>query len=184
MLNLYLSQVGPNAEVPPTMDFFPDYPHMQGYVPELNPEIVQALQKEYETQQKALERVGVPEVVRLYRGTHQPRGLPLESFSTVKKVANQFASGEIAYSGNRGDRGEVRVEQVPRKYIFGSYKTISGWLDQYREKEFMVLGTSCYNNERQVQRQTRASARGINGKFIDFSQNYQWNPDTEQWTGR
>jgi hypothetical protein len=166
------------------MDFFPEYPHMQGYVPVLNPKIIELLQFEYERQQKRLEQAGVPEVVTLYRGTHQPRGLSLESFSTEKKIAQQFAEGEVEYSGSRNGEGEVRKEQVPRKYIFGSWKTIRSWVDPYREREFMVLGTSFYQNEQQVQRQGRASARGIKRKFADFNQNYQWNPNTEQWSPR
>lgn len=182
MLNMYLSQVGPNAEIPPTMDFFPNYPHLQGYIPTLNPEIVQALQKEYETQQKALEQAGVPEVITLYRGTHQPRGLPLESFSTDRSIADLFAN-LADFSDRRRGQGEVRTERIPRKYIFGSWQTIPNWPESEvaGKKEYMVLGTSFYNN----QRQTRATSRSASPKFRDLHPEYGniWNPDTESWVG-
>lgn len=181
MLNLYMSQVGPNAEVPQTMDFFPNYPHLKGYVPALNPEVVQILQKEYENTQKALERAGVPEVVTLYRGTHQPRGLPLESFSEQKAIAELFAN-EVNFSELRVGQGEVRTEQVPRKYIFGKYSIIETWRESgvRGKKENMVLGTAFYANEQRLQRQERATGRGAGRKF-DYLSPEGFNPDTESW---
>lgn len=166
MLHYYMSQVGPNAEVPPPMDFFPEYEHLKGYVPKLNPEVVQTLQRLYEKHQAILIAKGVPEVVTLYRGTHQPRGLPLESFTTIKKVAEEFAQN-VPFSGPRNGQGEVRRERIPRKYIFGSWQTFRGWPEDevLGRHEHLVMGTSFYANEQRLRRQGRASSIGAQFKL-------------------
>jgi hypothetical protein len=139
----YFSKIGPNTEHAAPLDFYP-----AGIKPpKLNPAIIRMLKKEYTRTQRMLKKMGYPEDgVTLYRGTTQPPGLGLESWSDLKSTGELFA-GSVRFSGQYQDEGELRVQKVPRNLIFGSWNTIKGWADTIEpnvtgKQEYMVLGTA------------------------------------------
>lgn len=144
-LHSYMAEIGPNKGMPYPNDFYET-----GRRPvQLNPNIVALLQREYERNQELLEKEGYPaEGMTLYRGTRQPEGLSMESFTSSKSIADYFADVGGSSSSWFAPRGELRTEVVPRKYIMGSYKINRGWdeTEVAGKKEYMVLGTSYYAN--------------------------------------
>lgn len=146
-LQEYFSMVGGNRNHAAPKDFYP-----KGVTPpQLNPAIIQALQNEYERTQRLLAESGYPEDgITLYRGTTQPAGLGLESWTDLPEISEIFAHGIRFSGGDMRVKGEVRVHQVPRKAIFGSWQTIPNWDEDLvaGKHEYMVLGTSLFPAKR------------------------------------
>ena len=136
----YFADVGINQQYDSPLDFYPN-----GIKPpQLNPKITATLQKYYAETQRALERMGYPEEgVTMYRGTTQPAGLGLESWTDLPEIGELFA-GKVRFSGGRGNVGEVRQRQIPRNAIFGSWQTIKTWDEDLvtGKQEYIVLGTA------------------------------------------
>lgn len=95
----------------------------------------------------------------LYRGTSQPEGLSMESFTTLEYIANLFAA-KGGLSLRAFGSGQVRTEVIPRRFIMGSYNTIPGWPEKkvLGSEEYMVLGTAFYA-DKGITRDTPASSK-------------------------
>lgn len=145
-IHSYFADIGPNRGKPYPPDFYDDRPVIQ-----LNPKIVDVLQREYEKGQRMLEESGYPEDgIELYRGTKQPRGLSLESFTALPSVAQMFANAGGSSGGASGAKaGDIRTEKIPRRYIMSTYAIAPEWKDKIEDEvmgkeEYMVLGTGYY----------------------------------------
>lgn len=149
-----VSQVGPNRGLTPVRNYWrtgvkPPMPH---------PEIVAALQFEYESHQQRL-RITFPEgYMQLYRGEKLQPGQPYEPFSTNDIVAKRFSQ----------PGGYLRDVRVPLESIFTSVYS-SNWRTNFDDEvEYLVLGTHFSAN-------TTETPKGTfewNGKDIAIVSNY------------
>ena len=150
-----LSHIGPNKDIPPTSDFWPS----NIVPPKPSPLVLRYLEEQYQETQKKLIAMGVPEEgLYLGRGTSQPRGLSMESWSTDRATPPRFAGMRL--SGGR-NRSEERWGTVPRKYIMGTYQTIPTWVERsvVGKQEHMVLASAYYSKEKDKNLDARPRAR-------------------------
>jgi hypothetical protein len=150
-----LSYVGPNKDIPPTSDFWP----ADIIPPKPSPLVLKYLEAQYQETQKKLIAMGVPEEgLYLGRGTSQPRGLSMESWSTDRMTPPRFS--RMRLSGGRNS-GEERWGTVPRKYIMGTYKTIPTWQEHtvVGKQEHMVLASAYYAKTKGKNLDARPRAR-------------------------
>jgi hypothetical protein len=145
MMHQYLSQVGPNAEVPYKNDFWAD-----GIKPPpLNPKVLAMFQRMYEDTQKEL--ANEPDTIKLWRNTAQPYGLAAESW------ADRDIGWIMPYSGaNR--QFEKRVVEIPKKYVILTHKTaekVTGRMIENAESEYTVLGSAALYNSNPTEYENR-----------------------------
>lgn len=136
-IQMALSQVGPNADIPKSLirSFYPE-----GITPpEPNPRYVSALQQTYDKTQAELAAQGITHI-KLYRGSPYAPGLALEPWTPQKKVASEFAKNYSKKPGN--GKVVVRTASIPAKYFLATWQTAEGWdEDAVRGKEeHMVAG--------------------------------------------
>jgi len=149
-----VSQVGPNRGLNPVRNFWPD----EVKPPMPHPEIVAALQTEYESHQRRL-RITFPEgYIRLYRGEKLQPGNPYEPFTTNISVAKRFSQ----------PGGYVRDVYVPIESIFTSEYSANWSTNFTGESEYLVLGTHFSANTTE----TPVSTFEWNGKDVAIVSNY------------
>jgi hypothetical protein len=131
-----MARVGPNADVPQKVSFWPDT-----VTPAVvNPRAVEGLQALYDQTQRTLAGQGVTSV-KLYRGTAVQAGIPVEPWSTSRSVSEKF----IEVRKGAGYKTELRIETIPAKYIIGTYLTNPKQYVEYEwQKEYTVLGQAFY----------------------------------------
>ncbi len=123
-----LAKIGPNKKLDPENipSFYPDYMK----VPGVDSAAVDALQKMYEYQQEYLGKTF--KLLRLYRTARMQLGLPFESWSRQKDIAEDFRT---AYGGT------LYEQLVPLENVFCFDITLPGWpTGVYKEEEVVVLG--------------------------------------------
>jgi hypothetical protein len=158
-----VSQVGPNRGLNPVRNFWPT----DVKPPMPHPEIVAALQFEYETTQQVLRKQFPKGYAQLYRGEKLQPGNPYEPFSQRKGVAQSFIK--------TSKPGYIRDLRVPIENIFSSHYSPHWGTEFANEKEFLVLGTS------QISSQPESYAGKIG--FVDVFSNYQ-KPKTKSYITR
>ena len=123
-----LAKIGPNKGLDPAdiPNFYPEFMN----VPKVDPAAVDALQKAYEYQQEYLKKTF--KLLRLYRTARMQLGLPFESWSRQKNIAEDFRT---AYGGT------LYEQLVPLENVFCFDITLPGWpTGVYQEEEVVVLG--------------------------------------------
>jgi hypothetical protein len=145
MMHQYLSQVGPNADVPYRPDFWADGVKP----PPLNPKVLARFQKMYEDTQKEL--ANEPDTIEVWRRTAQPYGLAAESW------ADRDINWGMTYSGSNRPF-EKRVVEIPKKYILLTYQTglkVTGYDVGSNEREITVLGSAALHNANPSEHENR-----------------------------
>ena len=151
-----VSQVGPNRGINPVRNFWPT----DVKPPMPHPEIVAALQFEYETTQQVLRKKYPVGYVQLYRGEKLQPGNPYEPFSQREGVAKSFIKPSKP--------GYIRDLRVPIENIFSSHYSPHWGTEFVNEKEFLVLGTSQIAS----QPESYAGKVKIDRDYVDVFSNY------------
>lgn len=131
-----VSQVGPNRGLTPVRNYWPD--GTQPPVP--HPDIVSALNEQYDKYQQELRQQYPDGYIRLHRGEKLKPGQPYEPFSTKESTAKAFSQ----------PGGYLRSVDVPIESVFTSHQYKNFNTIFPAENEYLILGTHLANTVQEV----------------------------------